>query len=723
MSPAIRFPRLCRLRLSTAVRTLLVLLLVLAATPAAPVRADTAVCGPVSGTWIPAGNNYLVTCDVTVSAGQTLTIQPGVVVKFGLGTSLIVNGTLIATGATFTSNSGTPAKGDWGRIYFTTSSQDAVFDAGGSYLSGSKIQDSLIEWGGGGTNVSGAIETNIASPYLDHNTVQYSRTSGIHALGRSTSAPIVISGSSLSYNSGEFVVGAGIFVSTGRLISNVISANGGPYAAEGAGIYATASTVTGNTVSGNTTLGSGGGIHALGSTITGNVISGNTHGGVYVTSTTLSGNTITGNSSAICGGGVHADGNSTVADNLVLTNTVTAGNYGGGICAAGGLVTGNTITGNSSLTRGGGIYADQATVTDNVISANSGGLGGGIYGYDANLSGNTLSQNNASSDGGGVYAADGTNVTGNTILNNGASQGGGIFASAGFVGVALSGNTIQDNTAASGAGIYSSGATINGNTVTSNDATGNGGGIYAEGGILTGNFLSANTLPSFGHGSGAYLDDVTAFSDNDVLTNTAPGGTAGGISIQGLSEFHYNNLYGNQPYDAEVVSAQAVSGTLNYWGLTLCTDIPARLYDSLDAPGRGLLHYAPSLYLPAPLAQLAAPTGLILTLGSGSANLSWTPLPAMPAVGCRLPGASGPDLGYRVYYDDDEACAPFDGTGLPSGASPIDAGAVSQISLPGAPLDGLVFVVTAYDYLGRESSFSNLVGSPARNSYLPLVVR
>jgi parallel beta-helix repeat protein len=289
----------------------------------------------------------------------------------------------------------------------------------------------------------------------------------------------------------------------------------------------------------------------------------------------------------------------------------------------------------------------------------------------------------------------------------------------------LSGNTLQNNDSASGAGIYSLGAMINGNTVTGNDATGNGGGIYAEGGTLTGNFLSANTVPSFGHGSGAYLDGVTNFSDNDVLSNTAPSGTAGGISLQGLSEFHYNNLYGNQPYDAEVLSSQNVTGTPNYWGLTLCTDIPTRIYDGHDAPGRGLLAYAPSLYLPAPLTQLAAPAGLTLTAATGGVNLSWTPLPALPAVGCRVPGAPGPDLGYRVYYDDDQACAPFDGTGLPSGASPINAGAVSQINLPGAPLDGLVFVVTAYDYLGRESSYSNLVGSlpSSWDLYLPLVVR
>ncbi len=707
-----------QVRLAALARIVLALLLVLTATPAAPVRADTSVCGAFSGTWTPAGNSYIVTCNVTVNSGATLTIQSGVIVKFDPGTSLIVNGTLIATGATFTSNSAPPAKGDWGRIYFTTSSQDAVFDAGGGYLSGSKIQDSLIEWGGGGTNISGAIETNIASPLLDHNTIQNNHYSGINALGRSASAPIVISRNSFSYNTGYFVAGAGIYVSSGRVISNTISNNG--FGQNGGGIYATASTITGNTITANFGFGA---IYALGSTITGNTISGNTGSGIYASSSTIGNNMISGNSAGSCGG-VWAIGNSTVANNTVGNNTASAGG-GGGICAEGGLVTGNTVSGNSAGGAGGGINASAATVTNNQISANNAGSGGGIYGYGNNLTGNTLTGNNASSDGGGIYAAGGTNVAGNTIQDNTAGRGGGIFADSAGGLTTLSGNTIQNNSSTSGAGIYAAGATINGNTVTGNDATGDGGGIYAQGGTLTGNSVSANTVPSFGHGSGAYLDGVTAFSDNDVLSNTAPSGTAGGISIDGLSEFHYNNLYGNQPYDAEVVSSQDVSGTLNYWGPSPCLIIPAQIYDGHDAPGRGNLLYAPSLYLPVPLTQLAAPAGLTLTAGTGSVNLSWAPLPLLPNVGCRVPGASGPDLGYRVYYDDDSACAPFDGTGLPSGASPIDAGAVSQINLPGAPQDGIVFVLTAYDYLGRESHYSNLVGSlpSSWGIYLPLVVR
>ena len=69
-------------------------------------------------TWNIDGSPYVVTADVALFPGHTLTIEPGVIVKFNSGTKLIVRGTLLASGSsgseiTFTSSMNSPTKGSW----------------------------------------------------------------------------------------------------------------------------------------------------------------------------------------------------------------------------------------------------------------------------------------------------------------------------------------------------------------------------------------------------------------------------------------------------------------------------------------------------------------------------------------------------------------------------------------------------------------------------------
>lgn len=112
---------------------------------AAPATAQTTVSSDINAntTWTNIGSPYDVTATIRVLAGATLTIEPGVVVRMGAGTSLLVEGTMIADGTdvdriTFTSAAGTPAAGDWNGIEFrNTSNTGSVFD------------HVLIEYGGG----------------------------------------------------------------------------------------------------------------------------------------------------------------------------------------------------------------------------------------------------------------------------------------------------------------------------------------------------------------------------------------------------------------------------------------------------------------------------------------------------------------------------------------------------------------------------------------------
>ena len=145
------------------------------------VRADTLVSGWIntSTTWTTAGSPYVLTGNVSLNNGVTLTIQPGVTVKSGTGMILDLYGTLSAVGTsvspiTFTT-SGTPAAGAWGTIYFEPGS-----DASASRISYATVSDGGGLWGG-------AIRVDNSSPHFDHLTISSSGSAGMYVTGGSAS--------------------------------------------------------------------------------------------------------------------------------------------------------------------------------------------------------------------------------------------------------------------------------------------------------------------------------------------------------------------------------------------------------------------------------------------------------------------------------------------------------------------------------------------------------
>src|SRR5947208_3662538 len=61
--------------------------------------AQTPICGNITtATWTPAGNPYVVACDSTLLSGNTLTIQPGVIVWVGSNVTLRADGVIQAVG-------------------------------------------------------------------------------------------------------------------------------------------------------------------------------------------------------------------------------------------------------------------------------------------------------------------------------------------------------------------------------------------------------------------------------------------------------------------------------------------------------------------------------------------------------------------------------------------------------------------------------------------------
>lgn len=105
--------------------------------------AQTNVSGfiSVNTTWDLAGSPYIVVGNVLLSHGFTLTINPGVVVKFNTDKALQIDGELIAIGTsqnriTLTSNQAVPTAGDWAKIHFADTCIDAAFNISGQYVSG-----------------------------------------------------------------------------------------------------------------------------------------------------------------------------------------------------------------------------------------------------------------------------------------------------------------------------------------------------------------------------------------------------------------------------------------------------------------------------------------------------------------------------------------------------------------------------------------------------------
>lgn len=66
--------------------------------------------------------------------------------------------------------------------------------------------------------------------------------------------------------------------------------------------------------------------------------------------------------------------------------------------------------------------------------------------------------------------------------------------------------------------------------------------------------------------------------------------------------------------------------------------------------------------------------------------------------------------GYKVYYRTDDLGLPFDGVGAAEGSSPIDVHNWTTATINGLDPDrNYYFAITAYNFDGMESGFSNIV--------------
>jgi CSLREA domain-containing protein len=213
----------------------------------------------------------------------------------------------------------------------------------------------------------------------------------------SSSAPLIVTGSTISGNSAPNGGGITVGADTGglTLVQSTVSDNTATGVQGGGGIeqrYGHLEIVN-SLVSGNHSQGGGGGIWVdvfsdvsiTDSRILDNTAAGN-GGGIHNTgySTTVTRSTIAGNEAGTSGGGIqNDDGGQLTVENSTLSDNI-AGSTGGGILSASGccgsmlVVSRSTVSSNQAGSSGGGIatqfaYGESATVRASLIADNTAG--------------------------------------------------------------------------------------------------------------------------------------------------------------------------------------------------------------------------------------------------------------------------------------------------------------------------------------------------------------
>ena len=544
------------------------------------------VCGEITAdaVWTAATGVYIVTCDVHVRAGVTLTLEPGITVKFQhANDDLIVSGVLAAVGAeaapiVFQPAAGTEP-GSWGRVAFLAGSAGVLdhvnLEYGGHedgmlYLASERVQvlNSLVQF---------SADTGIVIQTIARAASQFSppiNAADADAAGQVTSPP---NGSDLARkvflptihaNRGPVIPPTGPLISNTQVLSNTGLYGGGLYNESGS------PTIQGNTFAGNTVDGVpwvrpafGAGLYNW---------SGNPH---------ISDNTFTNNGKpgqyAFGGGLYNNSGSPLIENNTFSENQAGYRTSGGGLYNASGspTIVNNTFAGNYAEQDGGGLLNQSGSpiirnnrFTDNSASGRTAsGYGGGL----ANRSGSPVIENNLFTGNqiGGIYGPGyggglfngGPNATirNNIFRSNSANGYGGGLHNFG-ASAAIRDNRFTGNTAYYGGGLANEwfSAVIENNVFDGNTAAYTGGGLENLSGnpTIQNNIFINNAFldlpnPDYQLGGGLYNSSGNPQIRNNIFASNT-GNTGGGLFISdGSPVADYNDVWNNTGGDYAGIAA------------------------------------------------------------------------------------------------------------------------------------------------------------------------
>lgn len=562
-------------------------------------------------TWTKSNSPYVTLGNVVVKEGVTLTIDPGVIVKFDSKHTLIVEGTLIAKGTQeekikFTSKEAKKPEA-WGGILFRDNSIDAMYDSNGNYLNGNILQHCVVEFAESGVkgesasqfinyctiwnNVRGVDISNVENVFMQNNVIKNNNYNGIFI---EKAKSVALTGNTVRNNGrGETINNSsyGIIIKGDSIVisNNALIQNGGGIYAEGVNVTIKDNLVEDNGVRGGII------IRSNTSSINNNYLIRNVLS--YVKAD------VYGTVKAI-GGGICVDSNSATITNNVLVGNIARAYY------------------SDSYADGGGIYVngDSTTIANNTLVKNKAeqgvteSAGGGIYvsGKSTVIKGNNLIRNETRGYGGGIYVKSKTaTIDNNNMIGNTGACGGGIFTSESSA--IVSNNTLIKNVATGGShgvggggicigGIFDGGvAIISHNTVSRNIAK-VGGGIYiafAPETVINNNIIKQNSIQDQ-DGSAIYCLGSKEISSNIFVRNISGGyEKPNAVYIKGNPKFTMNafidnqikyNLYYDLPKDSPDFNA-----TNNYWGRSNEIEIRSMIYDSLQNNNLALVNVVPFL--------------------------------------------------------------------------------------------------------------------------------